>query len=160
MSDHEIYLRNDKHTLKTKMLNFRESKIIWLRNEGSRWGCCWVLVSQCWRCTWYPLTPKNNNFILSMAVVLSHFSHVQLFENLIVTDHFGSFIFQCFCVFVHPSDPMDCSPPGSSVHGGSPGKNTGVGCHALLQGIFPTQGSNSSLTPPALVGRFFTTSTT
>ena len=34
-------------------------------------------------------------------------------------------------------DPMDCSPPGSSVHGVSPGKNTGVGCHALLQGIFP-----------------------
>ena len=30
---------------------------------------------------------------------------------------------------------MDCSPPGFSVHGGSPGKNTGVGCHALLQGI-------------------------
>ena len=28
---------------------------------------------------------------------------------------------------------------------GSPGKNTGVGCHALLQGIFPTQGSNSRL---------------
>ena len=28
--------------------------------------------------------------------------------------------------------PMDCSPPGSSVHGGSPGKNTEVGHHALL----------------------------
>ena len=27
----------------------------------------------------------------------------------------------------------------------SPGKNTGVGCHFLLQGIFPTQGSNLSL---------------
>ena len=39
-------------------------------------------------------------------------------------------------------DPMDCSPPGSSVHWDSPGKNTGMGCHALLQGIFPTQGSN------------------
>ena len=37
-------------------------------------------------------------------------------------------------------DPMDCSPPGSSVHRDSPGKNTAVGCHALLQGIFPTQG--------------------
>ena len=37
-------------------------------------------------------------------------------------------------------DPMDCSPPGSSVHRDSPGKNTGVGCHALLQGIFLTQG--------------------
>ena len=36
-----------------------------------------------------------------------------------------------------------CSPPGSSVHRDSSGKNTGVGCHALLQGIFPTQGSNS-----------------
>ena len=31
---------------------------------------------------------------------------------------------------------MDCSPSGSSVHGDSPGKNTGLGCHALLQGIF------------------------
>ena len=28
--------------------------------------------------------------------------------------------------------PMDCSPPGSAVHG-DPGKNTGVGCHALIQ---------------------------
>ena len=37
-------------------------------------------------------------------------------------------------------NPMDCSPLGSSVHGDSPGKNTGVACHALLQGIFPTQG--------------------
>ena len=32
-------------------------------------------------------------------------------------------------------DPIDYSPLGSSVHGDSPGKNTGVGCHALLQGI-------------------------
>ena len=29
-------------------------------------------------------------------------------------------------------DPMDYSSPGSSVHGDYPGKNTGVGCHALL----------------------------
>ena len=28
-------------------------------------------------------------------------------------------------------DPMDCSPPGSSVHEDSPGKNIGVGCHDL-----------------------------
>ena len=42
-------------------------------------------------------------------------------------------------------DPMDCSPSGSSVHGDSPGKNIGVGCHALLQGIFPTQRSNPGL---------------
>ena len=42
-------------------------------------------------------------------------------------------------------DPMDYSPPGSSVHGDSPGKKTGVDCHALLQGIFPTQGLNLHL---------------
>ena len=42
-------------------------------------------------------------------------------------------------------DPMDCSPPGSSVYGNSPGKNTGVSCHALLQGVFPTQGLNPGL---------------
>ena len=53
---------------------------------------------------------------------------------------------------------------------GSVGKNTGVGCNALLQGIFPTQGSNTRLLclrhkdiqrmVPVLAGGFFTTSTT
>ena len=38
-----------------------------------------------------------------------------------------------FCV------PLDCSPWDS------PGKNTGVGCHALLQRVFPAQGSNPDL---------------
>ena len=37
---------------------------------------------------------------------------------------------------------MDCSLPSSSIHGDSLGKNTGVGCHSLLQGIFLTQGLN------------------
>ena len=42
-------------------------------------------------------------------------------------------------------NPMNCSPPGSSVHGDSPGNNTGDSCHAFLQGIFPTQGLNPGL---------------
>ena len=42
-------------------------------------------------------------------------------------------------------NPMDCSPPGSSVHGDSPGKNTEMRSYFLLQVIFPTQGSNSGL---------------
>ena len=41
-------------------------------------------------------------------------------------------------------DPVDCSLPGSSVHGIFQAR-IGVGCHALLQGIFPTQGSNLCL---------------
>ena len=40
---------------------------------------------------------------------------------------------------------MDCSPPGSSALGDSPGKNTEVGCHFLLQQIFLTQGLNPDL---------------
>ena len=40
---------------------------------------------------------------------------------------------------------MACSLPGSSVHGIFQGKNTGVGCHFLLQSIFLTQGSNPHL---------------
>ena len=42
-------------------------------------------------------------------------------------------------------DPMNCSPPGTSVYGDSTGKNTRVACHALLKGIIPTQGSNPGL---------------
>ena len=41
-------------------------------------------------------------------------------------------------------DPMDHSLPGSSPRD-SPGDNTGVVCHALLQGIFPSQRSNLHL---------------
>ena len=70
-------------------------------------------------------------------------------------------LFTCFLggivgvLFYHPCmcaqlcltlcDPMDCSPPGYSVQGILQAKNTGVGCHALLQEIFLTQGSNLSL---------------
>ena len=51
---------------------------------------------------------------------------------------------------VTQSCPTLCNS-GSSVHGVSPDKNTGVGCHALLHGIFPVQGSN----PGFLHSRFF-----
>ena len=55
----------------------------------------------------------------------------------------------CVTAWMDPEGLMlsEVSQPGSSVHGDSPGKNTGVGCHALLQGIFPTQRSNPSLPP-------------
>ena len=50
-------------------------------------------------------------------------------------------------------DPMDCSPPGSSVHGDFPGKNTGVGCHALSRGYSqPRDWSQVS----HIAGRIFT----
>ena len=57
-------------------------------------------------------------------------------------------------------DPMDCSPPDSSYPWNSPGKSTGVGCCALLQGLFPTQGLNPCLLCLLHSGGFFTTSIT
>ena len=39
---------------------------------------------------------------------------------------------------------MDCGPPGSSVHWASPGKNTGVGCHAVPSGDLPNPGIEPS----------------
>ena len=61
------------------------------------------------------------------------------------------------CVLVIQScptlcDPMDCSPPGFSGHGDSPGKNTGVGSHALSRGSFQPR----DWTPVSCIaGRFF-----
>ena len=58
-------------------------------------------------------------------------------------------------------DPIHCSPPGSSVHGDSPGRNAGVGCRALLQGNLPNPGIEPvSLMSPALAGGLFKTGAT
>ena len=85
------------------------------------------------------------------------FSHLPLYYSCIFSYTFfipTSFIIisplLCVLCLVTQScptlcNPMDCGLPGSSVHGDSPGKNTGWGCHAFLQGIFPTQGSNPGL---------------
>ena len=58
--------------------------------------------------------------------------------------HFNNIMVPCCCLVAKLClmlyDPMDCSPPGSSVHG-----IFRVGCHFLLQGIFPTQESNPYL---------------
>ena len=80
-------------------------------------------------------------------------AYYRLMTKALVTDlldfpilwfpHFlGSEDFLCCClVAVSDSwDSMDYSPPGSSLCPWDfPGKNTSVGCHFLLQGIFPTR---------------------
>ena len=65
--------------------------------------------------------------------------------------HFSTFFFSLFLVFIFLfaqlcptfSNPME--PTRLLCPQDSPDKNTGVGCHALLQGIFPTQGWNLDL---------------
>ena len=77
----------------------------------------------------------------------SNFSGKVEYQRL--ATQFKNYAVLCLVAQSHPTlcDPMDCSPPGSSVHGDSPGKNPEVSCHALLQGILPTQESNWGLLP-------------
>ena len=60
-------------------------------------------------------------------------------------------VYSLSCVLLF-CEPMDCKPPGSSVCGILQAKNTRVGCHFFLQGIFPIQGSDS-----CIAGKLFTT---
>ena len=81
--------------------------LLWMDLDAGT-SCASLVISELW------LSPREASSEPSVHVcMLSRFSHVQLFAT------------------------MDCSPPGSSVLGNSLGKNTGVDCHALLQGIFP-----------------------
>ena len=97
---------------------------------------------QVWRPNGIPLVVPWNSHRL-----LTHFcdlvSHLSIYSIL-----FSLYSYFCYAVCLVAQscptlcDPVDCS---SFVHGDSPGKNTGVGCHALLQEIFPAQGRNPGL---------------
>ena len=99
---------------------------------------------------WLPMTYMNTMktriFIFSLISSIKNRAwpgggHEYLHNEWVVMPFLLDAVLSCVWLW----NAMDCSPPGSSVHGASPGKNTGVGCHALLQGIFPTQGSNPGL---------------
>ena len=86
---------------------------------------------------------------LSRPLVVTACFFVCMPSRLLAFRGRGPFL-SCVCVFScsvmsHLCDSMDCSPPDFSVHGIFPGKNTGVGCNFLLQGIFQTQRSNLHL---------------
>ena len=97
---------------------------------------------------------NNNQYILTLGNLgkkesdLKYKNLVYFFNaNLIFVIKKYSFPYKYVCYAVClvtqscPTlcNPMDCSPPGSTVHGDSPGTNIRVGCYALLQGIFPTE---------------------
>ena len=89
---------------------------------------------------WNPLSRANYRQLLEIlfesisAGMISHFSHVQLFVTLLT---------------VARQAPLSMGISRQEYWSGlpcpPPGKNTGVGCHALLQGIFWTRGSNLRL---------------
>ena len=104
-------------------------------------------IHRCLITPFSPISPSTCFSLLDQKIMTLQKAH-EMFnvDNLCV----------CVCVCVHEHvcvqscltlfNPMDCSRPGSSVHGKTyPGKNTEAGCHFLLQGIFPAQEANLPL---------------
>ena len=85
--------------------------------------------------------------------IILHTCQTHTFKYVCVYIYIYTYLYVCICAvlcLVAQScltlcDAMKYSSQVSPVHGDSPGKNTGANCHALLQGIFPTQGSNPCL---------------
>ena len=110
--------------------------------------------------SWATLQPQSHSFKLTMLPPPLGFeptlSSAPRFLFFILCEFvcrgvclYYTFYFMCCTKLLQSCltlcDTMDCNPPGSSVHWFPPGKNTGMGCHFLLQGIFPTQGWNPCL---------------
>ena len=66
-----------------------------------------------------------------------------IYEICFSLSYFTLYAVLCLVTVLSICDPMDYSLSDFFVHGDSPGKNTGVGYHAFLQRIFPTQGLNT-----------------
>ena len=105
-----------------------------------------------------PLSSKTNNInFSSMLQGTQSQKALHVFHNCVVlliqTFSISSAIFSCFLFISHREVAQPC--PTLRPHGlyptrlllpwDSPGKSTRVGCHCLLQGIFPTQGWNPGL---------------
>ena len=95
-----------------------------------------------------PLSPQEDKSFFLLCHVLSLYKwqvlYLSKFRALIII------LVPQLCLTL--CDPMGSNPPDSSVHGDSPGKNAGVGCHFLLQEILPTKGSSQV---SCIAGRFF-----
>ena len=114
----------------------------------TRWAWVWV-NSRNW---WWIGRPGMLQFMGSQRVTTEWLNWlIYCFQKHHLTcTHLWS-RYACVCAYLITQlcptlwNPMDCKPPGFSLHGNSPGRSTGVGCHAFFQGIFPAQGSNADL---------------
>ena len=113
----------------------KEHSRMWQRGRQGGKPCqCWIAV--------VPLTSERRRFSAlnwNMGFIRA-FTHGQQFcLGVSFNSHF-TYVLRFLGVIAVEScltlcDPMDGSLPGSSVHGGSPGKNSGMGCHAQISDI-------------------------
>ena len=119
---------------------WKQSQCLWTEDRIKRMWCVRARVCVCVCACTRTLCRWTEDRIKRMWCVYAHawaHAHVRLVSKSCLT----------LC------NPADCSPPGCSVHGNSPGKNTGVGFHALSKpGIEPRspalQGDSSLTEPP------------
>ena len=121
--------------------------------RGSSWGRNWTQVShvegrfftvwairEAHKVRWKQVYLERYTFHRQKAVC------VRKWEELW---NVGCLVFMCVCVCVSRSVMSDSLWPSWGVRlfcpWEFPGQNTGVGCHFLLQGVLPTQGSNRDL---------------
>ena len=90
-------------------------------------------------------------FIISLRIISCRSIHVEVNGRFHTSLWLSNIPLLSICAcsvtqsFLTLCDPMDCSPPGSSVYVIFQARNTGMSFHVLLQEIFPIQGSNSHL---------------
>ena len=125
----------------------------WKNNEIGNWNHLSYSSNQL--CNYEPNSEILCNRILCNAVPYNTY----IKWGIIWGDPSGLQIFWIACMLFAQSCPTLCDPMDAWIlcPWNFPSKNTGVGCHFLLQGIIPTQRSNPSLASPELAGRFFTT---
>ena len=144
------------------MLCFIKIKQGWIKNKIRNyislksWQKCWLgrgsYGTTCWCSGYVAKTKLENNLVclVGLNIKILCVLTIQSLEKLL---NFGAGMckmFTCACMLSHSVvsgswRPHGLQLPGSSVYGDSPDDNTGVGCQALLQGIFPIQGSNPGL---------------
>ena len=97
--------------------------------------------------TLLPLTPRPvfHHLHQSRQVFVHYPTAFSSFASFFSSLSFPSIFSVLFSVMSHSSQPQGLQPARLLCPWDFPGKNTGVGCHFLLQGIFLTQGSSSSL---------------
>ena len=80
----------------------------------------------------YNLMPTQKNRWISCCIYIHIYIYTYIYKCCGKSFHMygGDSLVAKLCPIL--SDPTDCSPPGFSVHGDFPGKNTGMGCHFIL----------------------------
>ena len=123
-----------KHSGSGKKVSVGEGLATGAMGSGRGWRCFWKSLYPCTSGEHW--TQREEIFLIHKVKEKSLFRNQKAVEGKVLSHSVMS-------NSLWP--PIDCSLLGSSIHGDSPGKIIGVGCHALLQGIFPTQESNPGL---------------